>query len=274
MASLNSILYFLDNNTPNVIRNIAGAINKALYRGTKYHCPLCFSNLRLFHPLPQRFRVNLKIKNDVYTVYDYETLNVDNYLCPVCRCSDRDRLYALYIRSLSAEASRTKVLIHFAPERSLSRYLRKCNYNYRTADLYMKDVDDRLDITKMDTYEANSIDCFICSHILEHVEDDRGAISELFRIVKLGGWGILMAPLVPRLDATYEDPSKTSKQERRDCFGQDDHIRVYARKDFMYKVENAGFRIRQLGVDYFGEEVFEKCGITKKSVLYVVYKEF
>jgi predicted SAM-dependent methyltransferase len=121
----------------------------------------------------------------------------------------------------------------------------------------MKDVDDRVDITNMSLYATGSIDCFICSHVLEHIPDDTKALQELFRILNLSGWGIVMAPLLPDLDKTYEDFSITTDEERRKFFGQEDHVRVYAKKEYINKLRHTGFIVHQLGVNDFGTDVLE-----------------
>src|SRR5512139_2677189 len=100
MQTLRQLVF---DNVPPIFTNILGQINKVLYRGLKYQCPLCMSNLESFLPLPGQFRVTLKIRGQTFTTANFETLNVENYLCPVCRCSDRDRLIALYLNGLEGE---------------------------------------------------------------------------------------------------------------------------------------------------------------------------
>jgi predicted SAM-dependent methyltransferase len=270
---MNRLRQFLYKYTPQILRNLIGQFNRVVYKGEDYQCPICVSDLRLFYPLPDYFRVNLEINNRVYTVYDFETISVENYMCPVCRCSDRDRLHALYLEKRSEDLKDNQILVHFAPERSLSKYIKQIiTCNYRTADLHMKNVDDKLDITNMDIYETASVDCFICSHVLEHIPDDKKALQELYRILKPSGWGILMVPVIPELDETYEDFTKTTEEERSKYFGQQDHVRVYAKNDFLHKMKHAGFVIHQLDKDYFGKDVFKRCGISEKSVIYIVEK--
>ncbi|HXY53892.1 MAG TPA: methyltransferase domain-containing protein [Nitrospirota bacterium] len=263
----------ISDHVPQVLKDILGQVNKVLYRGAKYKCPLCLNNLRSFLPLPSEFRIALEIQGRRFTASDFETLNVDEYLCPVCRCADRDRLSALFLKRLPKEPQSKKTLLHFAPERALSFYLRRnFRYSYRTADLFRKDVDDRVDISRMDNYATSSIDCFICSHVLEHVQDDASAVKELFRILKPTGWGILLAPIIPDLARTYEDPSKTTEMERLQYFGQKDHLRVYGKTDFINLLKAAGFKVSQLGAKFFGENELERHGIAKRSCLYVVHK--
>src|SRR5450759_141007 len=142
----------------------------------------------------------------------------------------------------------------------------------RTADLMMDGVDDHIDITDMNCYAEGAFDAFICSHVLEHVPDDLKALRELFRILKPGGWGILMVPIILTLDQIDEDPLLEDIAERWRRFGQDDHVRMYSRNGFVERAEGAGFIVRQYGQEYFGANVFKKHGISDKSILYIVEK--
>jgi predicted SAM-dependent methyltransferase len=164
-------------------------------------------------------------------------------------------------------------LLDIAPAASLRVFLsRNTRIRYRCADLYMTRVDDIIDVTDMRLYDNSSFDAFICSHVLEHVPDDRQALSELWRVLKPGGWGILMVPINLAITSIDEDPSVTDIGERWRRFGQHDHVRLYSKQGFIDRVMNAGFLVRQLGVDFFGHEVFQRHGITTTSVLYVVGK--
>lgn len=48
----------------------------------------------------------------------------------------------------------------------------------------MPGVDYNIDITDMNVFEDECFNIFICSHVLEHVPDDRKAISELYRLAR------------------------------------------------------------------------------------------
>ena len=165
-------------------------------------------------------------------------------------------------------------MLEIAPSRPLSEMLKKTEkVNLRTADLMMDGVDDRIDITDMNCYAEGAFDVFICSHVLEHVPDDSKAMRELFRILKRGGWGILMVPIILTLDQIDEDPLLKDIGERWRRFGQNDHLRMYSKNALVERAEGAGFVIRQFGSEYFGADVFKMYGISNKSILYVVEKK-
>jgi SAM-dependent methyltransferase len=97
----------------------------------------------------------------------------------------------------------------------------------------------RLDITEID-FPDESFDVVYCSHVLEHVPDDRKALAEIRRVLKPDGWAILLVPI----DAaeTIEDPSITDPGERLRLFGQGDHVRRYG-PDYVERLHQAGFDV-------------------------------
>ena len=105
------------------------------------------------------------------------------------------------------------------------------NIDYLSADLNSPSAMVKMDITNI-KYEDNSFDVIICNHVLEHIPDDRKAMSELYRVLKPGGWAILQVPISLLLNKTYEDPTVTTPEEREKVFGQSDHVRIYA-KDYV-----------------------------------------
>ncbi len=54
----------------------------------------------------------------------------------------------------------------------------------------------------------------LCSHVLEHVEDDRVAMAELARMLRPGGWLVVLVPIDHDRLRTYEDPCVTEPSER------------------------------------------------------------
>jgi SAM-dependent methyltransferase len=248
---------------------------KNVCQGKRYYCPVC--NTRRWHF--NFFPIWLLMKWDeygyVHSIFAHETLNIFALNCPRCGATDRDRLYALYLKQEFDRMDVTKkyLFIDFGPSEPLSRSLRKYPFlNYRSADLFLDNVDDRVDIADMPIYKDNSIDIFLCSHVLEHVEDDRKAIAELYRILNQDGWGIVMAPILLTLSDVYEDASIKSDADKWKHFGQPDHFRLYSKQGFIARLEEAGFEVNQFGIDYFGADAFERHGIHPRSVLYVVRK--
>ncbi len=93
-------------------------------------------------------------------------------------------------------------------------------------------------------YPDDVFDVIYCSHVLEHVADDRQAMREFYRVLKPNGWAILMVPITA--DKTFEDPFLTDPAERLRLFGQEDHVRRYG-PDFADRIQEAGFRVEIVG---------------------------
>lgn len=249
------------------------AINKLLKKN--YLCILCNKKINDFEKLPQYYYDNLAKYNYIHPVFAGETINYLQYSCPFCFGADRERLYALFLEKYFNEVENKEnfKFLDFAPSKSLSNWIRKYKWvKYRTIDLYMQGVDDKADITNLDIYTDNEFDFILCSHVLEHIENEKKAISELYRILKPTGKAIIMVPILTTLKEDFENPEHKTEAERWKYYGQNDHVRKHSKKGFVKKLENAGFKVEQLNIDYFSKEEFEKNAISKKSVLYVVSK--
>lgn len=233
-----------------------------------YKCTICGTGNPAYTPIDELQKTLLGF-GFPYSLKEFETLSYKHYACSQCGSSDRDRLYKLYIEKY---LNNKKVkLVDFAPSVPLQNYLKgKSNILYRSADLMMPGVDDKVDITDMKQYSDESFDFFICSHILEHVTDDSKALKELHRILSRDGSGILMTPIINKKGVFDEDMSVTDASERWRRFAQDDHVRLYEKKIFMQRVKEAGFYIEQHGFMSLGLFSFIRNGIRFKSKLYVV----
>jgi SAM-dependent methyltransferase len=125
--------------------------------------------------------------------------------CPRCGALERHRLQFLVLRLLGSTILGPDVrVLHFAPEMAIQRVLRaKCG-TYTSADLLMRHVDRRVDIRDL-PFADGSFDLVYASHVLEHVDDDYKAISEVRRVLSPDGVAILPVPLV--VDHTIEYPA-------------------------------------------------------------------
>lgn len=189
--------------------------------GLRYQCSICGWRLRDFRPV----------------ACDPDSKD----MCVVCGALARHRFIWLYLKNKTNLYSTPLNVLHFAAEHCFSKRLsRLANINYTTADVaegYME-VLNLMDIQKPDA----TYDVVLCIHVLEHVEDDARAMSEIFRIMKPGGWAILNPHMDLSLEKTLEDPTVTSPEERRRLFNQEDHYRVYGR-DLKVRLAKAGFEV-------------------------------
>lgn len=124
------------------------------------------------------------------------------------------------------------------------RRLYRGSEGYITADLESPLADMHFDVQSIPLAEC-SIDVVIANHLLEHIADDRLALREIYRILRPGGWGILLVPEDRARATTFEDDSITDPEERTRLFGQYDHRRVYGR-DYDDRVREAGFEVERI----------------------------
>jgi predicted SAM-dependent methyltransferase len=69
-------------------------------------------------------------------------------------------------------------------------------------------------------------------------------MSELYRILKPGGWLLILVPFDSERAETFEDPSVVDPKERTRLFGQYDHVRIYGR-DLLDRLARVGFTVKQ-----------------------------
>ncbi len=92
-------------------------------------------------------------------------------------------------------------------------------------------------------YDNEYFDLVICNHVLEHVEDDLKGMSEIYRVLKKGGFAILQVPISYKMDKTYEDFSIIESNAREEAFGQRDHVRIYG-LDYFDRLKKWDLRLR------------------------------
>ena len=171
--------------------------------------------------------------------YGYKNIR-KNALCPGTLSLERHRLLWLYLdRETSFLKNEIKVL-HVAPEQVFYRKFKHfSHWNYTTTDLYSPLADIKADLCAL-PFEDNIFDLVLCNHVLEHVSNDKKAMEEIHRVLKLGGTAILQVPLDENRLETFEDDSITDPEERTQIFGQYDHVRVYG-QDYYNRLKEVGF---------------------------------
>lgn len=204
-----------------------------------------------------------------------ETLNADEYSCPFCYALDRDRLCALFLQELLEKTKTLEInILDIAPSGAIKKFIYSNSgkdTNYYTADLYMEDVDYRLDVQDMKDISNESFHLVICCHVLEHVKDDKLAMKEIYRILDRNGLAIILVPLDLNQTETDEEWGLTEAENWR-RFGQGDHVRKYAKIDFVNRLKEVGFKVNEMRKADFGEENYRQNALTDTSTLYIVDK--
>lgn len=196
----------------------------ALLRDATTHgrrmCPVCVSEFAAFAPKGKRPFAR----------------------CPACGLYERHRLVWLYLKRETQLFRAPTRFLHFAPEPSIARKIDVyATIDYTKASYDPEKPQEGVDLQNL-PYADGSFDLILCSHVLEHVPDDRRALRELHRVLSPQGLLLLLVPV--RSEAkTYEDPSITSPEDREKHFGQFDHLRWYGR-DFAERVAATGFAVK------------------------------
>lgn len=233
------------------------AVVPIFYKGDNVECPVCERSFSKF------------------LSYGSDTAHRENVLCPYDLTLERHRLMWLYLKDHSEFFTSYKMLdvLHIAPEQCFhKKFKAQDNLNYLTGDLVSPIADLHFDLHDI-PLEDNKFDIVFCNHVLEHVDDAMKCMTELYRVMKPGGWGIMQVPQDHDRDETYEDASITSPEEREKHFWQKDHVRLFG-QDYPQWLEKAGFEIETFdSTQYLTPEQFERFRLPKGEMLYIARKK-
>jgi len=234
------------------IRDLQSFARELWLLGNQFTCPCCGGSFREFLPTGVITRQNAQ--------------------CPRCFSLERHRLIWLYLKNKTNFFTDHLKVLHFAPENCFqNKFKAMPNLDYISTDLESPTAMVKMDITNI-SYEDNSFDVILCNHVLEHIPDDKKAMKELLRVLKPGGWAILLVPLDLSREKTFEDPSIVSPEERERFFGQRDHVRWYG-QDYQHRLEQAGFTVT---VDDYakelGSELSKKYSLMEQEDIYFCTK--
>lgn len=257
------------------LRQIKLKVQGLCYSGNNYYCPFCNRFFSKFLDGGQQHEVIERLKV-------IGAGRRPNIVCPGCHSTDRDRLLHSFLCSNLLPSFSKHRMLHIAPEPSLYKWIRS-QYHSRPEDYiagvkyhegYYYDRKIRLlDLTDL-PFENNSFGIIMANHVLEHIPDERSALTEIFRVLTPGGNAILQVPWSPLLAQTLEETSPMSKKEREEQFGQFDHVRLYGR-DYTERLMNAGFAVETYRVDQLGlEENYVQCiAVNADEVVFLATKQ-
>lgn len=237
----------------------------------KRKCCICKEKGDIYLPINPYFREEQKKHG--YISGRMEMLNEKKYVCKNCGATDRDRICAVFLRRMLGDGNFLLNVLDIAPSSAIKKFfLEKYPFVvYKTADLYMDDVDYCLDVQDMKEIGNKQFDIAICCHVLEHVEDDKKALKEFYRILSDKGIGIFLVPIDLEQEEIDEEYG-CSPEENIRRFGQEDHVRKYSKEGFVNRLLETGFEVYQLGYKWFGMKEFWENAFTKTAVIYVVSK--
>ena len=208
-----------------ILRRIAWTAIALALRGNRVECPCCGGCYRRFLAGGHERRPNAR--------------------CPGCGSLERHRLVWLWLQRATDMLRVPHRVLVVAPEPFLQHALRaRPHLDYLSVDLESPLAMRRMDVTRLDLADA-SFDVVFCSHVFEHIPDDRAAMRELRRVLRPGGWAVLQTPIDAARALTDEDPGVTRTAERLRRFGQADHVRIYGR-DFFERLRASGWEVERI----------------------------
>ena len=233
-----------------ILLSVPEKLKKILFYGQNCYCPVCDSDIR-----------------------EYESFgHIAKSWCPVCASMKWQRLSWIFLKErTNLFDGIPKKMLHIAPEIAFEpRLKRVANLDYLTGDLFEPGAMVKMDVTDI-PFEDNSFDIVFCSHVMEHVPDDRTALNEFFRVLNFGGWAVFIVPIRMH-KLTDEDLNVTNPKEREKRFGQHNHVRFYG-KDFEDRLQKAGFEVTPIkATDLVEADKLEYVGLRKKEILFYCQK--
>ena len=222
-----------------LLRPARELVRKLPYIGLGKLCPVCGRSSRRFRAFGRVAREGAQ--------------------CIHCGALERHRLLWLFlVRRTDLFDASPRRMLHVAPEECLELRLRSAlGDGYVTADIADPAATVQMDVTDI-RFPDESFDVICCSHVLEHVPDDRRAMRELRRVLRRGGFAVFLVPVEG--ERTFEDPAIVDPEARRAAFGQEDHVRIYG-ADVADRLAEAGFRVTIARPADFPGDV-ARCGLS------------
>ena len=249
-----------------ILKGLKHRVTLFLHKGDKYICPLCnYSSKDL-----------ADIGLDIPVLTEKQVIGGSRRAggCYKCGSSDRERLIYVYLREEVKifTSGKIKSIFHVTPEQNLSRKLLEFGFDeYVCSELFMEGrtyPKHYQNINVLDIpYGDNTFDLVLCNHVLEHIPTDLIAMEELRRVLKKDGLAILQVPISNNSATTFEDFFVTDPEQRKNVFGQMNHVRIYG-QDYTARLEKSGFSVTRINIS----KEYPRYGLNEAEDLFVCKK--
>jgi SAM-dependent methyltransferase len=196
---------------------IEGGKNEQHYRGNTVFCPCCGKSFNSFMNYS-----NIKDSDSEHYINTYK-----NTICPYCQSLPRHRIICYYLEKNKPTVPRNNILM-FGAEFSIKKWFNINDCHYRTADLFNKVSDMKVDIQNTH-FSDERWELIICNHVLEYAPDYKIALKELKRILNKNGFLEITVPTDRNSTTVYEDSSNN-------------HLRIFG-NDFEKILTEIGFLV-------------------------------
>ncbi len=213
--------------------------------GLARYCVLCRSHLRTFLPHGNPIRAQS--------------------VCPVCQSRERHRLAWLYLERHLHGSVRPCRLLHLAPEPSIAARLRTHpGVEYVSGDLRATEG-IRLDVRAL-PFASASFDLVYCSHVLNMVDDDVAALSEIGRVMHANGMLLIQVPVSPNA-RTLSIPDRRDTTRRMKAFGDPDIAHLHG-QDVVERFGQGGLGVERVDLAAkFSPSDFERLGLIREDLV-------
>lgn len=203
----------------------------------------------------------------------------NNFLCPHCMSTDRERHLFMYFDKLNFWINfYRKKILHFSPEKNL--YFKIINEytpeEYIIADINPENYSFCYNILKIDITNINFpdeyFDFIIANHVLEHLYDYKQALKEIYRVLRRNGIAILQTPFSKILFNNFSDKNIDNDYLREKFYGEKDHFIIFGKQLFDEIIE-IGFKITQYNhIDLFDLKESKYYGVNIEEPLMIFEK--
>lgn len=212
----------------------------------KLFCPVCKNDIRVFLP----------------TDGGGEQIR-RNAICPVCKCGERDRMIYTIWEQRKIFSDRNIKFLHIAPEKQfVDKFKKMENIDYYPCDINVDvyGVEHQVDVTNIQ-FQDKMFDIIMCSNVIEHVQEDKLAMKELYRVLKDDGIAFIDVPVFYDLQRTLENvDGVTTPELQKKIYGWRGHVRKYGR-DYKERLEEVGFKVEEITTNDIEKSYAKKIGI-------------
>lgn len=163
---------------------------------------------------------------------------VRNCACPACDSHPRHRALFVWLRDEGQISQRAGLALVFAPEKTFAP-LWQTAANLRTCKVDIepsRGVDVLADLMRL-PFASEIADLMWCHHVLEQVEDDRVALTEMHRVLRSSSGELIVSVGHGNQETTVEFGfSDKALSGNRRLFGA----------DFPERLAAAGFKVRPM----------------------------
>ena len=204
---------------PYLIKNI---YQKFRLRGGKVRCNICGKNFNHFNKECERL----------------------NARCPECCSLESTRTLWFYLSNEVLGKKNKNKFLYFSPEPFLLEKLKQ--YNIQLEERSYEYFGNLL-ISGFEKLPGSLYDVIIFSQLLQYVKDEQAVFSELKRLLRPGGFVIILTLINWEMERTYEKPVTEEDRDRLHRYFEPGLERVYG-ADFQKRLVKAGFGVE--AIDY------------------------